>query len=43
MLLDQDMSDEEYVEDCQVCCNPIELRFSIADDRVKQFEAIKLQ
>jgi hypothetical protein len=43
MLLDPDMSKEEYVEDCQVCCNPISVRFEIDDDRVIKFEVIKLQ
>jgi hypothetical protein len=43
MLLDPDMDNEEYVEDCQVCCNPISIRFTIVEDRVIKFEAIKLQ
>jgi len=43
MLLDPDMRTEEYVEDCQVCCNPISVRFEIDEDRVIKFEAIKLQ
>ena len=43
MLLDPDMSGETYVEDCQVCCNPIEIEFNIVDDRVVKFQAIKLQ
>lgn len=43
MLLDSDMSGEVYVEDCQVCCNPIEVEFKIVDDRIVKFEAIKLQ
>ena len=29
MLLDPDMSEEVYIEDCQVCCNPIEIYFKI--------------
>jgi hypothetical protein len=43
MLLDPDMSGEVYVEDCQVCCNPIEIRFEIRDEEVARFEALKLQ
>jgi len=43
MLLDPDMSGEIYVEDCQVCCNPIEVEFDIVDDRIVKFEAVKLQ
>jgi hypothetical protein len=43
MLLDPDMSGEVYVEDCQVCCNPIEIRFEIRDEEIVRFEALKLQ
>jgi hypothetical protein len=43
VLLDPDMSGERYIEDCQVCCNPIEIEFEIADDRVIKFVTLKLQ
>ncbi len=43
MLLDPDMSGEVYVEDCQVCCNPIEIEFVIVDDRLISFNSTKLQ
>ncbi len=43
MLLDPDMSGESFVEDCQVCCNPIEIRFEIEADEVVHFEAVRLQ
>ena len=42
MLLDPDMSGESYVEDCQVCCNPIEVEFVMIDGEVAQFRAVKL-
>jgi len=41
MLLDPDMSGEIYVEDCQVCCNPIEVEFIVNDDKLISFVAIK--
>ena len=28
-----------YVEDCQVCCHPIEVRYTVEDDAVCDFEA----
>jgi hypothetical protein len=43
MLLDSDMSGESYIEDCQVCCNPIEVEFVIESDEVVRFKAVKLQ
>jgi hypothetical protein len=43
MLLDPDMHGEVYVEDCQVCCNPIRVVFEIQNDEVVHFEAVRLQ
>lgn len=43
VLLDPNMSKEIYIEDCQVCCNPIEIKFIIADAEVIKFEVVKLQ
>lgn len=43
MLLDPDMSGEVYVEDCQVCCNPIEIVFEMQEVEVVRFEAVRLQ
>ncbi len=42
MLLDPDMSDEVYVEDCQVCCNPIEIKFTMIDGKLISFCSKKL-
>ena len=30
---------QEYVEDCEVCCRPIEISYAIEDDAVVQFGA----
>ncbi len=43
MLLDPDMSDENYIEDCQVCCNPIEIIFRIEDGAVVYFHSQRAQ
>ncbi len=43
MLLDPDMSGEVYVEDCQVCCNPIQIVFVMRGEDVVRFEAVRLQ
>ena len=32
VLVDQSLPDQEYVEDCQVCCRPIVLRVSVETD-----------
>ncbi|MGD8358305.1 MAG: CPXCG motif-containing cysteine-rich protein [Lysobacterales bacterium] len=32
LLLDVSLAEEEYVEDCEVCCQPIRIRFSLLPD-----------
>lgn len=39
MLLDLSADDQSYVEDCEVCCNPITVSFQVADDEVIAFSA----
>lgn len=30
---------QTYVEDCEICCRPIEVHYVIEDDAVVEFEA----
>lgn len=39
MLLDPSIVRQSYVEDCEVCCNPIVLRFRVESDEVVEFDA----
>ncbi len=39
MLLDVSVEDQRYVEDCEVCCNPIGLRFRAVNGEVVEFDA----
>jgi len=39
MLLDLTAAEQCYVEDCEVCCNPISLRFRAAKGEVVEFDA----
>jgi len=32
--IDTSISEQEYVEDCHVCCNPILVRLSIYDESI---------
>ncbi len=43
MLLDPSVSYQTYVEDCEVCCNPIELRPRFADLELIVFEAVSIE
>lgn len=37
--IDPSVPEQEYVEDCQVCCHPILFSVSIGEDRVPRVEA----
>lgn len=40
MVLDDSVREEQrYVEDCEVCCRPIEILYQIEDGEVVSFEA----
>jgi hypothetical protein len=39
MVLDTSVGKQIYIEDCEVCCHPIEVRYTSNDERVCQFEA----
>ncbi len=42
-ILDISVNEQTYIEDCEVCCNPIEVKYEAADGEITMFEAIKLQ
>ena len=37
MLLDLSVERQEYVEDCEVCCRPLVLRFSTDGEEILEF------
>lgn len=39
MLLDPSVEFQTYVEDCEVCCNPIEITIACQDQELQQFDA----
>ncbi len=39
MVLDLAAKSQTYVEDCEVCCHPIQIRYSFEDGEVADFEA----
>jgi cysteine-rich CPXCG protein len=39
MVLDPVVKSQTYVEDCEVCCHPIQIRYSFEDGEVVDFEA----
>ena len=43
MVLDLSVRRQTYVEDCEVCCNPIEISYSAEDDNLTTFAAKVLE
>ncbi len=43
MVLDASVRRQVYVEDCEVCCHPIEITYVIEDDAVTEFHAKTLE
>jgi transcription elongation factor Elf1 len=39
MLLDLSVSRQSYVEDCEVCCRPIEISYVVKDGTLVEFSA----
>jgi hypothetical protein len=39
MVLDTSVSKQIYIEDCEVCCRPMEVHYTVRDGEVWQFEA----
>ena len=34
---------QSYIEDCEVCCNPINIKFEVQDGEIMLFEATKAE
>ena len=39
MVLDMSVRSQIYIEDCEVCCRPIQIRYVVHGDDVVEFEA----
>lgn len=43
MLLDSSVSSQTYIEDCEVCCNPIELYVRFEENELVEFSANSIE
>ena len=43
MLLDPSVAKQTYVEDCEVCCNPIEVTPVFEEQELTVFEVLSLE
>ena len=42
MVLDLSIHRHTYIEDCEICCNPLEISYVVEDGVLAQFEAKSL-
>ena len=43
MVLDLSAPHQTYVEDCEVCCHPIEIHYACEDEALMEFEVRMLE
>ena len=41
-LIDFSIKTKNFIEDCEVCCNPIEFNVELQNGIIKSFEALKM-
>lgn len=42
MLLDNSISNQKYIEDCEVCCNPIEVTLKFFNAELIDFQVDRI-
>jgi transcription elongation factor Elf1 len=43
MVLDLSVRRPTYIEDCEVCCTPVEISYTVQDDALASFDAKTLE
>jgi len=43
MVLDLSVRRQTYIEDCEVCCKPIQIGYTVEDGGVAEFDARTLE
>jgi hypothetical protein len=43
MVLDPSVKNQTFIEDCEVCCHPIEVHYQVKDGAVSAFEARSIE
>lgn len=43
MLIDTSQSRQNYIEDCEICCNPIQIDVACEDQEITSFQAENIE
>ena len=41
MLIDVNFNNQYYIEDCEVCCRPVEINFTVSDGMIDSWKATR--
>ena len=41
IVVDLSAGTQSYTEDCEVCCNPVNISFTVQEQSIINFEAVK--
>ena len=42
-LIDPSVETQNFIEDCEVCCNPLEFTLTVINNRIESFVVVKLE
>ncbi|WP_369997648.1 CPXCG motif-containing cysteine-rich protein [Winogradskyella sp.] len=43
MLIDTSQQHQNYIEDCEICCNPIQLSVTVTNQEITSFQAKSIE
>ncbi|EDP71615.1 hypothetical protein FBALC1_03987 [Flavobacteriales bacterium ALC-1] len=43
MLIDTSLNHQKYIEDCEICCNPIQILVVIENQEIASFQAKSIE
>ncbi|WPR74349.1 CPXCG motif-containing cysteine-rich protein [Algoriphagus sp. NG3] len=43
ILIDPSLPSQHYIEDCEVCCNPIDIRIELEENEITSFVAKSIE
>ena len=41
-MIDPSIEEQNFIEDCEVCCNPIDFNIELKDGTITSFDAIQI-
>ena len=41
-MIDSSVNNQNFIEDCEICCNPLEFNLSVIDNSLQSFSAVPI-